>query len=171
MGSKINKIFIILFFTHIMISANDTVAASEASESKKKFNFFKNEKTLILNPFELRDPFKRKRFFRKNRGKKVKTTFTSFSNLPQTDNIDMEKLIIVGVLIGKNRRAIARLNGDKKGAGTFILREGMIIGENKAEIKAILPGGIVLVEKIRNIYDQDEYLETIIPVTDAAGQL
>ena len=45
------------------------------------------------------------------------------------------------------------------------MREGMKLGLNNAEIKAILPGGIVLVEKIRNVYDEDEYLETILPVS------
>jgi hypothetical protein len=33
------------------------------------------------------------------------------------------------------------------------------------DVKAILPGGIILVEKIRNVYDQDEYLETVLPVS------
>ena len=45
----------------------------------------------------------------------------------------------------------------------YLLREGMKVGEDKSEIKAILPGGIVVVEKIRNIYEQDEYIETVIP--------
>ena len=41
----------------------------------------------------------------------------------------------------------------------------MVIGENNAVIKAILPGGVVLVEKIKNVYEQDEYLETILTIT------
>ena len=47
----------------------------------------------------------------------------------------------------------------------YYIKEGMRIGTNSAEVKAILPGGIVLVEKIRNVYDLDEYLETVIPVS------
>ena len=47
-----------------------------------------------------------------------------------------------------------------------MLREGMKLGPERAELKAILPGGIVVVEKIKNIYNQEEYLETVIPVTD-----
>ena len=41
----------------------------------------------------------------------------------------------------------------------------MRLGRDNAEIKAILPGGIVVVEKIRNVYNQEEYLETIIPIS------
>jgi type IV pilus assembly protein PilP len=85
----------------------------------------------------------------------------------------------VGVLLGENRRALAKVANESGGDNnrgmsrereqlseeTFILKEGMLIGENDAELKAILPGGIVLVEKITNVYDQEEYLETIIPIT------
>ena len=48
----------------------------------------------------------------------------------------------------------------------FYIKEGMKLGSSGAEVKAILPGGIVLVEKIRNVYDQDEYLETVIPISN-----
>ena len=46
-----------------------------------------------------------------------------------------------------------------------ILREGMKIGADQAELKAILPGGIILVEKITNVYGEEEYLETVIPIS------
>ena len=42
----------------------------------------------------------------------------------------------------------------------------MKISHGEAEVKAILPGGVVIVEKIKNIYDQDEYLETILPISN-----
>ena len=54
-------------------------------------------------------------------------------------------------------------NGD--GGPIIILKEGMKIGEDGAELKAILPGGIILVEKIVNVYGQEEYLETVIPIS------
>ncbi len=120
----------------------------------------------IKNPFELRDPFKRE-LRRKRRGKKdYPGTKTVFSNIETIDNTPLDRIKITGILIGKERRAVAKTvdeNG-KAGDQSYILKEGMKLGENGAEIKAILPGGIVLVEKIRNVYDQDEYLETIIPV-------
>ena len=53
----------------------------------------------------------------------------------------------------------------KNGKDTYLLKEGMRLGLDNAEIKAILPGGIVVVEKIRNVYNQEEYLETIIPIS------
>ena len=41
----------------------------------------------------------------------------------------------------------------------------MKIGRDKIEVKAILPGGMILVEKITNIYGDDEYIETVIPIS------
>jgi type IV pilus assembly protein PilP len=87
----------------------------------------------------------------------------------QMDKIEdkpIESIRIVGVLVGKERRAMAKLmQGKTLGDRIYFIKEGMKIGSNGAEVKAILPGGIVLVEKIRNVYDQDEYLETVIPIS------
>ncbi len=129
---------------------------------------FEKAKTKIVNPLELRDPFKRKlkrlRSGKKGFNKKLRDGY--FSNVPTIDNVPLDNIRIVGVLIGKERRAIAKLSagGGEFSDESYILKEGMTLGENNAEIKAILPGGVVLVEKIRNVYDQDEYLETILPV-------
>jgi hypothetical protein len=131
----------------------------------KTYQFFKEQKTQIQNPFELRDPFKRPLSSTKSGRKKRLGGFVegnSFSNLPTVDEIEVNKIKIVGVLLGKDRRALAKVEGIND---TIVLKEGMKIGVDDAELKAILPGGIVLVEKIRNVYDQDEFLETIIPVT------
>ncbi len=131
--------------------------------SATSYKFIKNQTTLIKNPLKLRDPFKRKIFKRAKKGKSFSRygDGTGYTNLESIENIPLDSIKIVGVLLGRNRRAMAKIG---KGA-TFILKEGMKIGENEAEIKAILPGGIVLVEKIRNVYDQDEYLETVLPVS------
>ncbi len=51
------------------------------------------------------------------------------------------------------------------GRSIVILREGAKIGEDGAELKAIMPGGVILVEKIINVYGQEEYLETVIPIS------
>jgi hypothetical protein len=37
-------------------------------------------------------------------------------------------------------------NGAKPGKETYILKRGNEVSENQAELKAILPGGIVVVE-------------------------
>lgn len=71
-------------------------------------------------------------------------------------------ITVVGVLVGKDRRAVIKIGSRD---GTLLVKEGMLVGPDKAELKAILPGGIVLVEKIKNIYDDDEYIETIIPLS------
>ncbi len=126
-----------------------------------------NKASRIKNPFEMRDPFKRELRRRRRSKKDYPGLRTVFSNIPSIDNVPLDQIKITGILIGKERRAVAKMvdSSGKPGEQSFILKEGMKLGENNAEIKAILPGGIVLVEKIRNVYDQDEYLETIIPVS------
>tara|TARA_R100000656_G_scaffold42399_3_gene35090 strand:- start:370 stop:819 length:450 start_codon:yes stop_codon:yes gene_type:complete len=145
-----------------------TVVAAE----KKLPEFFKRTKTNITNPFEMRDPFKRKAVKLKSTSTKdYKLDKTIFSNLPTLDGVPLDQIKITGVILGDERRAIAKIASEQEGAGaagdiqTYIIKEGMKLGFNQAEVKAILPGGIVLVEKIKNVYDQEEYIETIMPVT------
>lgn len=130
-------------------------------------NFFK-DKTKIDNPFSLRDPFKAP--INKAEGKKEGRGFTvtgkgQYSNIGDTplDQISLDSIRVVGVLIGKERRAL--VNGGKDNKKIIILKEGAKIGPEAAELKAILPGGIVLVEKITNVYGEEEYLETVIPIS------
>ncbi|WP_417337149.1 hypothetical protein [Halobacteriovorax marinus] len=128
---------------------------------------FIKENSAIKNPLELRDPFKRELRKKRSGKKDYPGMKTVFSNVQTIDNTPLDRIKITGILIGNERRAIAKTVDDngKEGEQAYMLKEGMKLGENSAEIKAILPGGIVLVEKIRNVYDQDEYLETIIPVS------
>ena len=127
-------------------------------------NFFR-DKTKIDKPFELRDPFKapqskvekdtiKEGYFVSGKGQ--------YSNIKVDTVTSIENLKVVGVLIGRERRAMVK-TGDKD--SIIILKEGMKIGEDGAELKAILPGGIILVEKIVNVYGQEEYLETVIPIS------
>ena len=53
----------------------------------------------------------------------------------------------------------------KEGSEVYTLREGEQLGIGGPEIKAILAGGIILVEQIVNIYDEPEYIETVIPIS------
>ena len=140
---------------------------SHAYSQKKSVSFFKN-KTKLKNPFSLRDPFKAPL---KRQGKSRKKQLEDngvFTNLPTVEDVPLSSIQITGVFLGKNRRATARIkigSGPNKGeGGTVILKEGMKLGVDQAELKAILPGGVVLVEKIINVYGQEEYLETIIPI-------
>lgn len=162
---KVSFSTLILILSLISFQVGAQVKAPEVKA--KAPALFEKAKTKILNPLELRDPFKR-RLLRTRSGKKGinrKLRDGFFSNVPTIDNIPLESIRIVGVLIGKERRAIAKLAmGEDLSKESYILKEGMTLGENNAEIKAILPGGVVLVEKIRNVYDQDEYLETVLPV-------
>jgi type IV pilus assembly protein PilP len=142
-------------------------AAAMATQGEV-FNFFRDNKTFIRDPFTLRDPFKRKKTKTRSDTRKFSMLQqgNTFSNIPTIGTASLDEIRIVGVLLGKDRRATAKkIAGDGLSKESYILVEGMKLGENQAEIKAILPGGIVLVEKIRNVYDQDEFIETIIPVT------
>jgi Tfp pilus assembly protein PilP len=168
---KLTTILILSLISFFLIEAGAQVTTPvdtpETRRKPKGPELFKKAKTKIANPLDLRDPFKRKykrtRSRAKGRNKKLRDGF--FSNAQTIDDQPLDSIRIVGILIGKERRAIAKLaQGDSLSKESYILKEGMTLGENNAEIKAILPGGVVLVEKIRNVYDQDEYLETVLPV-------
>jgi len=150
-------------------SAKETEKKSAKGGRASTLPIFKDGATSIKNPLDMRDPFKRKR---RKIGVRSKTyggflKNNKYSNLPTINEFPLNKIRIVGVLLGKNRRAIAKvvIGQANLSPETYIIKEGMVIGENDAEVRAIVPGGIVLVEKIRNVYDQDEYIETIIPVS------
>ena len=147
------------FFLVVFILATSNIFAKKA-----QFEFFNGNKTKIKNPFRLRDPFKRKVLSLKVKSGKYSAFLKGnfFSNLPSIDNVPLNDIKVVGVLLGKKRRAMAKI---RNGKDTYLLKEGMRLGLDNAEIKAILPGGIVVVEKIRNVYNQEEYLETIIPIS------
>ena len=160
------KINLFLFFFLIVGSVR-----AQANKSQLKVNpIFQEGATTIKNPLDLRDPFKKKRRRLKKRKKNYGGYLSAgkYSNLPTIESYGLDQIRIVGVLLGENRRAIAKISSGANGKlsnESFMIKEGMKIGENKAEVKAIMPGGIVLVEKIRNVYDQDEYIETVIPVS------
>lgn len=164
------KIFLAVIFSLILSGSSFSQEPPKTEEKEKQVKgaeLFKKAKTKINNPLELRDPFKRKlkRIGSGKKGFNRRISDGFFSNIPTIDNVPVDKIRIVGVLIGKERRAIAKIaEGAAFSKESYILKEGMTLGENDAEIKAILPGGVVLVEKIRNVYDQDEYLETVLPV-------
>ena len=163
--------------------------ALSAERNSKLPEFFKRTNTEIKNPMELRDPFKRRvQKLRSGSNRADIGNRTQFSNMLTLDNVPLDKIKILGVILGDNRRAIARTMRDDEGPQnqpqpqfpqpgdvpmqtevekfpTYVITEGMKLGVNNAEVRAILPGGVVLVEKIRNVYDQEEYIETIIPVT------
>lgn len=157
------KILVIIFI--LSLSLKTTIAQDAPESSGTAFSLFKS-KTYVKNPLELRDPFKRK--INKRRGGQIAKTHVIGIYNNQVDRIEdkpIENIRIVGVIVGAQRRAMAKIiTGKTLGTEVYYIKEGMKIGPNAAEVKAILPGGVVLVEKIRNVYDQDEYLETVIPV-------
>lgn len=152
---------LILFVMNILLCFFTTSWAAILNDPSE--DFFKG-KTKIDHPMGLRDPFKRP--VQKEEKKVVLKEGLMqngvFTNLPTIEGVPLKAIKIVGVLIGPERRAMAKM---EKGE-IVILKEGMKLGEENAEIKAILPGGIVLVEKIINVYGHEEYLETIIPISE-----
>ncbi|MEX0798524.1 MAG: pilus assembly protein PilP [Bacteriovoracaceae bacterium] len=134
-------------------------SAPATSEVEKVFKKLSD----IEEPFELRDPFQPPKL--KTRVERASTTPIQkgvFTNVPQLGQVDLDSIKITGVFIGPERRAFVKVGNEPT---TFTIKEGMTLGPNEAEIKAILPGGIILVEKVTNIYGELEYLETVIPIS------
>ena len=147
-------ILLILFLFSSLVGA--------ATDTAGDYTFL-NKPTTVKNPYELRDPFKRKPSKKKSLSKAKERAKGIFDNSAETfESKNTDTIKIIGVMIGKERRAMATSRGGKE---IFIIKEGMKIGANSAEVKAIVPGGVVLVEKYKNVYDQDEYLETVLPVS------
>lgn len=168
--------FVALLLLTQGVWAEKALSKTQINENMKKrlskIPVFNEKETSIKNPFELRDPFKRKQFKKGDKGKNFGGFLKDgkYSNLPTINDFPLSRIRVVGVLLGKKRRAIAKIStgsGDteKMGDESYIIKEGMTLGENNAEVRAIVPGGIVLVEKIKNVYDQEEYIETVIPVS------
>jgi hypothetical protein len=154
------KLFFLFYFVFIL-------GALAASGIEQK-NLIK-EKTKIENPFNLRDPFKSPQVKNDNnrQGKGFKVSDKGeYSNIEETHlgEVSLNNIRVVGVLIGKERRVMINI-GKEDQKKIIIMKEGMKIGPDNAELKAILPGGIVLVEKIVNVYGEDEFLETVIPIS------
>ena len=152
---KLSKVLIIGF---LFLNINITVA-----QKKDDNQSLRNIKTNIKNAFSLRDPFRRNipiSILEKSADHTLGQSNTEIA----LSNIPIKDIKIIGVLLGAKRRAIAQVASSKE---TYMLKEGMFIGSRKKKLEVILPGGVVLVEKTTNVYDEDEYLETIIPVSNA----
>lgn len=118
----------------------------------------------IKEPFELRDPFLPPKIERVKKEKvSEKNSSGIYTNIPVLGNVMIRDVVITGVVIGDQRRAF--LIDKKRPNQVFTIKEGMRLGVNRAEIKAIMPGGIILVEKVVNIYGDTEYLETVVPIS------
>lgn len=157
------QIGLIVLMVSVLVKPN-----LNAQEGERQYSLFKS-KTYVKNPMDLRDPFKRRTNKKKTQQKARNIIDGVYTNTnTSVESKPIESLRVVGVMIGAERRAMVRVagEGNEKNPGEiYYIKEGMKLGSNGAEVKAILPGGVVLVEKIRNVYDQDEYLETVIPVS------
>ena len=119
--------------------------------------------TDIEKPFSKRDPFQAPKFqSTATRQNREKFSGVMDNQLRIEGEVKIEEVTIVGVLIGKERRVVLKV-ADK---GPYTLKEGEKIGYSGPEIKAILAGGIILVEQITNIYGEPEYIETIVPISN-----
>ena len=147
----------------VLIILNSIIGA-QAAPADPLSNFFR-DKTKIEKPFELRDPFKAPQSKHEKENNKQGYSSPSngqYTNIQVKTVTSIDSIKVVGVLIGRERRAMVK---DGDAGSVIVLKEGMKIGESGAELKAILPGGIILVEKMVNVYGQEEYLETVIPIS------
>lgn len=150
---------ILFFFLLNFIDQSNAQGNSRLRETFKTL-------TVIENPFELRDPFKAPLSRSSvDGGREAKSLIRDgvYTNIEQAQITDIKSLRIVGVMIGRERRALAKIVGGK--GDVIILREGMRLGSDNAELKAIHPGGVILVEKLVNVYGEEEFLETVIPIS------
>lgn len=126
------------------------------------------DKTSIENPLKLRDPFMAPNLGQSsidvpNIPNQASIRDGVYTNLPSAQDLSLNNIKIVGVLLGSNRRVIVT-SKDSRGE-TFMLKEGMKINGDKVELKSIVPGGAVFVERITNVYGQLEFLETMVPIS------
>jgi len=140
------------------------LAAPNTARAQRRAADLFRDKTSIENPLDLRDPFKPplRRVARDRGGRQSRGANGVYTNIARIGDVDTRALMVVGVIMGKERYAIAKVTGKE---GVFKLTEGMRLGADNAELKAIHPGGIILVEKLVNVYGEEEYLETVIPIS------
>lgn len=118
--------------------------------------------TSLKDPFSLRDPFQPPKFKSSAQRKNKQRARGILDNVPRLESdFKLENFEIVGVLIGERRRVVVKVENK-----TYTLKEGEPFGKGGPEIKAILPGGVILVEKITNIYGEDEFIETVVPISN-----
>jgi len=125
-----------------------------------EYPLFRDIKTSISSPFELRDPFKRVAELEKEKDSHAETSVIDEKSLQKEDSFT--SLQLLGIFLGANKRALFQ----KEGKDTLTLKEGDHFGKEKAQLKAIYPGGVVFVEKFLNIYEQTEFVETVMALRD-----
>ncbi|MFT6630757.1 MAG: type IV pilus assembly protein PilP [Bacteriovoracaceae bacterium] len=149
--------YIYLFLVSMLFSTSAFTKIDEIFEGQTK----------IEKPFELRDPFQAPKFKSQSNRLTKQRAKGILDNIPNLDaEFDLESILIVGILIGKERRVLVKLKqGKTVSKEVYTLKEGDTFGRNGPEIKAILPGGVILVEKITNVYGEFEFIETVVPIS------
>ena len=132
----------------------------------KKIPYFDRVKTGIENPMELRDPFKSPSSQLQATSRTPGNSIKENPEILNLEEVPLEQITVVATLLGSERRAHIKVGDDPSHR---LIKEGDLLGPNKAEVKTIHLAGIVLVEKFINTYDQEEYLETVIPVSSEAS--
>jgi type IV pilus assembly protein PilP len=118
----------------------------------------------ILDLLKLRDPFKPpKRAINEKKSGDSLLREGVYTNIGSADTLPLDSIRISGVILGERNRAIIG-NEDNKSL-TFMLSEGSKINNGLVELKAILPNGVIFVEKVVNVYGQTEYIETVVPIS------
>lgn len=142
-------------FVIFMICIYSSVAFSSKIESMF------DDYTSIPKPFELRDPFQKPKFKSKAKEKREMINKGVWNDEQKLNEaVSLDKIDITGVLIGKERRVLIKINNV-----IYQFKEEETLGRGGPKIKAILPGGIILVEQIDNIYGEPEYIETVVPIS------
>ena len=136
-------------------------SAFGASQIEKIFE----KESSIKKPFEMRDPFQAPKLKTRQTKRRQEQKNGVLNNIPALgEDVNIDSITVVGLLISGSRRAIIRLGNNETGQ-TYTLKEGDKIGRSGTVLKAILPGGVILVEEITNVYGEPEFIETVIPIS------
>lgn len=104
----------------------------------------------------LRDPFRRPEL-------KTAMAIDEGGLIPELERYELDKFKLVGVITGakKNKALLTAPNGKM-----HVVSDKTVLGNRRGYIKRILPGMIVIEEKVVNLLGQEERIETVIAIKD-----
>jgi Tfp pilus assembly protein PilP len=160
----------VLACTSLEVLGNDPLDTEviESNASSKSGSLQSLElKTKILQPMDLRDPFKPP-FPDKTEKNESKLSIINgtVSNSQKLESINLDTILVTGIVIlsQTNRRAVVTTKGSSD--SPVVIKEGDKIAEGKVTLKAIKEKTLLFIEEITNVYGQKEILETKVPLSD-----
>ncbi len=130
-----------------------TSLTAVSAQIKPERNNNKEDTSMHLqNYLHLRDPFRKPML-------KVSTEVTEGGSIPELERYPLDQLKLIGIITGpkKNKALLTTPNGRM-----HIVTERMHVGNRRGLIKRIVPGTILVEEKVVNLLGQEEKIETTL---------